>query len=132
METMGSLTIRVYTGQAQIPVEGATVVVTQPGENGKYDLLSVQITDDSGKIAAVSISTPAAWESTQPNSGQTQPPFALCSVWAEHPGYATLKVEGVQIFPGVETVQNLELIPLGAGQSSLQEEDVRQIPAQSL
>jgi hypothetical protein len=123
METMGSLTIRVYTGQAQIPVEGATVVVTQPGENGKYDC---------GKIAAVSISTPAAWESTQPNAGQTQPPFALCSVWAEHPGYATLKVEGVQIFPGVETVQNMELIPLGAGQSSLQEEDVRQIPAQNL
>jgi hypothetical protein len=129
---MGTLTIRVYTAQAQIPVEGATVVVTELGENGKYDLLSVQITDDSGRVKSVSISAPAVGESTQPNAGQTQPPFTLCNVWAEHPGYAMLKVEGVQIFPGVETVQNIELIPLGEGQSSLQEQDVRQIPPQTL
>ena len=56
----------------------------------------------------------------------------MCSVWAEHPGYAMLQVDGVQIFPGVETVQNMELTPLERGQSSLQQRTVRDIPAQDL
>ena len=43
-----------------------------------------------------------------------------------------LRIKGVQIFSGIETVQNIELIPLGVGESSLQHLDVRDIPAQSL
>ena len=48
MQAMGTLVVRVYTSQAQIPVEGATVVVTTPGTNGKRKLLSVKATDRSG------------------------------------------------------------------------------------
>ena len=43
-----------------------------------------------------------------------------------------LQVSGVQIFPGVETMQNMELIPLPQGLCSLQQRDERDIPAQSL
>ena len=42
------------------------------------------------------------------------------------------QVDGVQIFPGVETTQDMELIPLAEGQSSLQVRDQREITAQSL
>ena len=56
----------------------------------------------------------------------------MCNVWAEHPGYTMLEAEGVQIFPGVETVQDMELIPLPRGQNSLQHLDVREITPQSL
>ena len=56
----------------------------------------------------------------------------MCDVWAEHPGYAMLLVEGVQIFQGVETLQDMELSPLSEGKSSLIQNDLREIPGQSL
>ena len=131
MANVGKLVVRVYTSQAEPPLEGATVVVTQEGARGKHRLPSVQVTDSSGLSRPVEIPTPAAGESTQPNGG-TAAGFALCNVWAEQPGYAMLQVEGVQIFPGVETMQDMELIPLAEGQSSLQQRSVRQISAQNL
>ena len=133
MQATGTLSVRVYTSQAQIPLEGATVVVAAPGEEGKWKLLSIQCTNSSGKIKAVQIDAPALGESTSPGGlPGNGAPCALCSVWAEQQGYAMLQVENVQIFPGVETVQNMELIPLPQGLCSLQQRDQRDIPAQSL
>ena len=133
MQATGTLSVRVYTSQAQIPLEGATVVVAAAGEEGKWKLLSIQNTDSSGKIRTITIDAPALGESTSPG-GLPGPgaPFALCSVWAEQSGYAMLQVENVQVFPGVETVQNMELIPLPQGLCSLQQRSERDIPAQTL
>ena len=133
MQATGTLSVRVYTSQAQIPLEGATVVVAAPGTEGRWKLLSVHCTDSSGKIKNVSIDTPALGESTSPGGLPGDgAPCALCSVWAEQPGYAMLQVENVQVFPDVETVQDMELIPLPQGLCSLQQRDQRDIPAQSL
>jgi hypothetical protein len=132
MSENGRLTVRVYTSQAQIPVEGATVVVTQTEADGKYRLLSVQVTDDSGQTAPIVLPTPPAAESESPGASPTGQAFTLCDVWAEHPGFAMLVVEDVQIFPGVETEQNMVLSPLSEGQSSLTQTDVQQTPAQDL
>ena len=128
----GRLSVRVYATQAELPLEGSTVAVLQQGEGGRYRLLSLQATDSSGRIESVDIPAPAAGESTSPGDAGSSDGFALCSVWAEHPGYAMLQMDGVQIFPGVETVQNMELTPLVRGQSSLQQRTVRDIPAQDL
>lgn len=126
----GKLVVRVYTSQAELPVEDATVVVTQKSPNGKYKLLSVQATDSSGTTQPITIPTPLLGESTHP--GAQVPPFAVCDVWAEHPGYAMMLVEGVQIFDGVETLQDIELEPLTEGQSSLLQNSIRDIPGQDL
>ena len=133
MQATGTLSVRVYTSQAQIPLEGATVVVTAPGEEGKRKLLSIQSTDSSGLIRPVTIDAPALGESTSPGGLPGDgAPFALCDVWAEQPGYAMLQVAGVQIFPDVETMQDMELIPLPQGLCSLQQRSERDIPAQTL
>lgn len=129
MDGIGRLNVRVYTSLAQIPVAGATVVVTQRGGDGKRRLLSVQTTDSSGSIRPVEVRTPSMAESTQPGNAQ---PFSVCDVWAEQPGFAMLVVEGVQVFPGVDTLQNMELNPLAEGQNSLDTTDVREIPEQTL
>ena len=123
MEKTGRLSVRVYTSQAEIPLQGATVVVTGQGKDGRTQLISVQ---------PVEIAAPPPADSTSPQEAGKQAPFSLCSVWAEHPGYAMLQAEGVQIFPGVETVQDMMLIPLGEGESSLQHRGTRDITAQSL
>ena len=121
----GTLKVRVYTSEAQIPLEGATVVVTAPGGGKKERLVSVQVTDRSGMVKPIFLDTPGLEASEMPTLGERREPYALCSVWAEHPGYALLKVEQVQIFPGVETLQEMELIPLGMDESSLENRDVR-------
>lgn len=130
MEGSGRLGIRVYTSRAKLPIEDATVVVTQRQEDGRYRLISVQATDQSGSIQPVTIPTPLLGSSTSP--GSEERPFTVCDVWAEHPGYAMLLVEGVQIFDGVETLQAMELIPLTEGQSSLIQSDTREITDQGL
>ena len=126
----GKLVVRVYASQAELPVVDATVVVTQKSPDGKYKLLSVQATDSSGTTQPITIPTPLLGESTHP--GAQVPPFAVCDVWAEHPGYAMMLVEGVQIFDGVETLQDIELEPLTEGQSSLLQNSIRDIPGQDL
>ena len=126
----GQLHVRVYTSQAELPVEGATVAVTQKKQNGKLELLTVQVTNSSGIIRPIDIETPVLQDSTQPFPGEL--PFTVCDVWAEHPAYATLLVEGVQIFPGVATIQPMELLPLSEGQNSLNQTDLHEIPPQSL
>ena len=133
MQATGILSVRVYTSQAQIPLEGVTVVVAAPGEEGKWKLLSLQSTDSSGLIAPVTIDAPDLGESTSPGGLPGDgAPFAQCDVWAEQPGYAMLQISGVQIFPGVETMQDMELIPLPQGLCSLQQRNGWDIAAQSL
>ena len=129
MQQQGTLVVRVYTTQAQLPVEGATVVVTRREGDGMPELLSVQTTDSSGRTHPVSVESPAVGESVSPGG---RDPFAIFTVWAEHPGYAMLRAEGVQIFPGVETVQEMEMIPLGEGEFSLLRRQERPATAQNL
>lgn len=130
MDGIGRLNVKVYTSLAQIPISGATVVVTGKGEEGKRKLWSVQTTDESGSIKPIVVSTPLAQTSTSPGDGKM--PYTLCDVWAEHPGFAILLVEGVQVFSGVDTFQGMELNPVSEGKSSLTTTDVREIPSQNL
>lgn len=127
----GKLLVRVFATNAQLPLEGATVVVTTRGENGKFDLVSLQKTDRSGLTEPVVFNTPDSRNSTQQNNGGTLP-FIQCDVWAEHPGFMVMRVEGVQVFPGVVTRQDMELLPLGEGEHDLGGVDRRDITVQNL
>ena len=126
----GTLHVRVYTSQAEIPVPGAAVIVASRGTDGKYQLISLQETDDSGNIKPVKVDAPPASESIEPE--QMEQPFAAVDVWVEHPGYEVMWLEQVQVFAGQQTQQNVELNPLVAGESWTERTDVRPIPPQNL
>ena len=129
MASMGTILTRVYTGRAQLPVQGATVAVTQRGEDGRHTLLAVRTTDESGRAGPFHLPVPDPAASESPGGVD---PFAVCDIWAEMPGYEMVLVENVQVFPGTETLQELELIPLAEQAQAANRGEWVDIPAQSL
>ena len=109
VEPYGTLTVRAFTSRAQIPVPGATAAVTRPTGEGRHQLVALRVTDESGLIEPIPFPAPPPGQSERPGGGQ---PFALCDVWVEHPDFQMLHVADVQVFAGVETRQEAELLPL--------------------
>ena len=118
MPQTGSLVVRAFTSQAQLPVSGATVIISNPSEDGRRKVLSIQMTDESGGTKPIELEAPDKGLSEGP--GQAVP-FSDYSLVVEHPEYYLATFEKLQVFPGVETVQNVPLTPLpqpSAGQDS--------------
>ena len=109
MPQTGSLIVRVFTSQAQLPVSGATVIISSRTEDNRYNVFSIQTTDSSGSTRSFNLDAPDLILSESPGGG---PPFSNYSLVVEHPEYYLATFEKLQIFPGVETVQNVPLVPL--------------------
>ncbi len=108
MRTSGTLIFRVYTSDANLPVEGATVVVQQ--QRSPERLLGLRITNSSGETDPIVIEAPDSELSQTPEN--TVQPWTGVRALVEHSEYEKVVLEGLQIFPGIETVQNIQLTPL--------------------
>lgn len=109
MPQTGSLIVRVFTSQAQLPISGATVIISSRAADGRHKVFSIQTTDSSGATKEFHLEAPDLALSETPNSGV---PFSDYSLVVEHPEYYLATFEKIQVFPGVETVQNVPLTPL--------------------
>ena len=109
MPQTGSLAVRVFTSLAQLPVSGATVIISSRAGDNRHNVFSVQTTDSSGSTKAFPLDAPELSLSLSPGGG---PPFSDYSLVVEHPEYYLATFEKLQIFPGIETVQNVPLVPL--------------------
>ena len=109
MPQTGSLVVRTFTSQAQLPVSGATVIISSRDEDGRHKVFSIQTTDESGGTQPFELEAPDVSLGMSP--GQAAP-FSDYSLVVEHPGYFLATFEQLQVFPGVETVQNIPLVPL--------------------
>lgn len=105
----GTLTVWVTTSRAQLPVEGATVAVTTADAQSRT-LLSLQVTDESGWTSPIVL--PSAPGDSMGLTPGGPVPFADYALWVEHPDYEVSRVERFQVFPGVDSVQQVNLIPL--------------------
>lgn len=108
MQDTGRLIFRVYTSDADIPVEGATVLIRQQEPPGR--LLGVRVTNSSGETDPVELKTPSPSLSQTPEN--TVQPWTGLSVMVEHPEYERVTLQGLQVFPGIETIQTVRLLPL--------------------
>ena len=109
MPHTGSLVVRVFTSKAQLPVSGATVIISAPDEDGRRKVFSIQTTDESGGTQPFQLDAPDQSLSESPGGAA---PFYDYSLVVEHPEYYLATFEKLQVFPGVETVQNVPLVPL--------------------
>lgn len=104
----GTLHFHVYASNAYLPIEDATVVVRS--ETVPPKLLALQLTDKSGETAPVVITTPNRSESQAPGNGSQ--PWTNVTVLVEHPRFERVTLKGVQVFPGVSSIQNIQMIPV--------------------
>lgn len=118
MQPTGTLVVRTYLTRAQIPVRGATVIVASRMPDGRHQVISIQQTDESGMTAPVQLPAPEVGLGLKPD----QPlPYSTYTLIVEHPNYELAVYEGLQVFPGVETIQTVPMIPLSIDLSTEEE-----------
>ena len=110
MASQGSVIARVYTSDAYLPLAGAPVVFSQTSTDGTQKLIAVRMTNSSGLTTPVFLDTPEPSRSLTP--GGDLRPYALVDIRVSYPGYSSIRALGVQVFPGVETIQGLQLRPV--------------------
>lgn len=129
MTQTGSLIVRVFASRAQLPIQGATVLVTQRDDQGRHQLISALITNESGLAGPISLPAPDMVLSQNPG---TPLPFSSYSLVVEHPGYQVALFQDLQIFSGVETTQSVPLIPLSIPETDTPEQQITQVTPQPL
>jgi len=127
MAETGKLLVHAYVSTAQIPIAGAVIIVSAPQADGKQKLLFVQHTDENGNAGPVVLAAPDRQSSIAP--GQDGPAFSAYTLVVEHPDYQLAVFEGLQVFPNIETLQEVPMIPLSA---NLEQNDVTTVTPQPL
>lgn len=108
MAQTGTLLVRVYVSRAQLPISGATVIVAAADGDGRHQILAVRITDDSGLAGPLTLPAPDTGASQSP--GQPHP-FSSYLLLVEHPEYEMAAFLDLQVFPGVQTIQDVAMVP---------------------
>lgn len=125
----GFLKVQTVTSRAEIPVAGATVTVSTVRPGRGRELLSVQRTDESGMTDMISIPTPDLDNSLTPDQPQG---WTDVQVAASQPNYDGVVIRDVQIFPGITTLQELNMVPRGGMPTDMGETEDITIPSQDL
>lgn len=126
MTSTGYLQVNAYTSNALIPLKDVAITVTASDGTA----IAMRLTDRSGKIQPIEIPVPAKAESQSPDPDER--PYTLVNLYARSPGYYQIENESIQIFSGITTNQNLELIPLSELPELWSDKETFFTPAQNL
>ncbi len=111
---MGTIRVRVTTAKGARPVSGATVVITKEDAAGVEELLSLQVTGQSGEITKVAVPSPP------PSPDQRKPEAFHYDITVFAVGYYRETSKNVPVFPDIVSIQSFDLIPLPAGAEDTQ------------
>lgn len=105
----GYLTIKITDEETNFPIEGARIKIStiSKDECEKNKILyNNLLTNDSGQVKKVLLDAPNFMYSQVPNSPRAYSTYIL---EVEKEGYDTVIIEGVQILPCIEAIQNMSL-----------------------
>ena len=126
MSEQGYITARAYMSNAQIPLENVAVtILSQDGT-----AIAMRLTGRSGLTEPVAIPTPDRIDSEAPEVGGQ--PFTDLTIHAWKSGFEQVTARNVQIFSGVTTVQDLEMVPLSELPDRWDENVLYNTPPQNL
>ena len=107
----GTLRVRAYTASGALPVEGATVRIMGALENNRLVAYS-SITDRNGQSDLFTLPAPSVNYSLAPMANEL--PYSVYDLEISAPGYYTKKIRGITVFPGINSIQLINMIP-GSG-----------------
>lgn len=105
----GYLIITARTAGGALPVENAVVTVSDTAGN----ILYVVFTDRSGSTPRLKLAAPPLANSEAP--GMPEPPFYSYNVDTDIEGYRSVRNISVPIYPGITSIQPVELLPVPEG-----------------
>jgi hypothetical protein len=126
LDEVGYIQVNAFTSIARIPLENVAISVT--AQDGTA--LAMRLTDRNGLIRPIEIPVPAKSAGLTPNTGVI--PFTSVNLYARLEGYEQVENEGLQVFPGTVTNQDLEMIPHSELPASWSKIGVFETPAQNL
>ena len=88
------------------------------------------LTDKSGKFGPIELSVPDKSESLTPDPHQR--PFTTVNIYARVSNFEQIEVNDVQVFAGIITTQNLEMIPLAELPNQWSKKEEFNTPPQNL
>ncbi|MDD7458112.1 MAG: hypothetical protein PUK83_06785 [Clostridia bacterium] len=103
----GRLVVFTYTTKAVLPLEDTEIYVTNVE---KTELIAKMTTDADGKTNVIELEAPDVNNSLSPDTNL--PIFRSISIYARKNGYFNLLINGVQVFAGNTSIQNIMMIPL--------------------
>ena len=109
MNESGYIVVAVKTAGGALPVENA--VVTVKDESG--NILYVEFTDRSGRTPKLRVAAPPKANSSAP--GASEPPFFNYNIDTDKEGFTSVRNVNVPIYPGITSIQPIELLPLAEG-----------------
>ena len=109
-ENFGYLTVRALIAEA-VPIEGAHVRIIGADDNNREVIYSL-LTDRDGITEKVMLPAPSSALTLSPEPDS--PPYYLYDIEVTREGFYPRKFSSVSVYGDVETVQNVNMIPIGA------------------
>lgn len=122
---IGYLVAQVTTAYTNLPIKNAKVTISKPIGYDTY-LSQIKLTDENGKTEPVSLPSRSPELSLQPGFPV---PYTIYNLTVEAPGYYTVEVLDIPIFPGVTSIQPVNLIPTSIVQQNPSEVITDQPPS---
>ena len=127
LSATGYIQVHAYTSNAQIPLQGVSVAITDTDGAG----IALRLTNRSGTLdEPVAITVPDFSASQTPNTGVI--PFAIVDLYARLENFEEISIENLQVFADRITVQDLEMIPIAEFPEQWNQAEIFNIPAQNL
>lgn len=111
-ESLGALKVQVFMANRAYPVSSANVIIT--GKENKKVYFD-GYTNTNGVVGSILLPAPKKNFSQSP---QAKPPYAQYDITVTHPKFQSRKYLGVPVFSGVESIQNIQLLPLGTDETA--------------
>ena len=108
----GYMIVRVTTARGAIPLDGATVTVSNYDpefESGRGDVVAVYKTDGSGLTERFALAAPPRELSMTPGNGKS---YQTYNVSVAKDGYYQQYYINAPVFEGITSIQNADMVPL--------------------
>jgi hypothetical protein len=126
LSEVGYIEVFSYTSVAQLPLEDVAIAITD--ENNT--VIAMRLTNRNGLTEQVPISVPNSSAGLTPDTGII--PYTKVNLYARREGFEQIENLNLQVFPGLVTRINLEMIPLAELPFNWDKANVYQTPSQNL